>query len=691
MWCSQMYDSGLQWYSHPAYVGVDWSLVLLGYKPLDMAQPHTLWSTDAHNLTIAQETNGAISVNFGNDRTTTNEYQTPSGLLTKWACHMVAVTYVHATKTVTVYVGDWNGNFHTASGAPSQVQGGGDGALQIGLVDSSAPGSLATYRSMDGFVDDACVYLGHAITAAEAAKLHAQCGYTAPISYPQSKGHRNNPWNRGAVTGSPTLYTSSAAAATQLNADRQLHANAINYYQFDDPIYVVSGAYRKNPANCRPFTNMRYDGSVDAALNGNWADVPVPYLGTGNAEAFGPAGGSDGHCTIYCPDTDEVWDMGVFRDTNYWQARVTTTSGSPNVTLDPTANPAVFPSGATITGQGTFPGGTTVLTPWDGTKVVMSANATVTGTGEMDITPVSPEEGYTCVYGNKLSQFSVDPGFFEYPRQNEGARATGIPGIYGTPTIAELQSPDPIPHAVALVVPRARSYPAAFWPAQRTDGSSGSGYALVEGMWLRLKQDPATTALIAAMPYPAGRKLALACQQYGAIIVDSTGYNCNFPVEDGLQFATVNGYNAYTQDAVGVTGTGGIFKGGDPYDGGNLSGFPWANFEVIDPTLANPTSGTQPRLSAPIGLSGHRTNNWVTLNWLDQALAQSFNIYSFAGGSYTLVASSQFPSYTLWYPSAGPLQLAVTAVNGGGESAKSAVLTPLFTARSRRRNRTNLG
>jgi hypothetical protein len=693
-WLQRATASQVQWYTHPSY-GSDFTLIAGGFKPLDMTVGRLLWKTDQHNLTVAIETNGAVTFNVGGNRTIgTNEYQTAAGFVSKFACHMLAVAFVQSTKTVTIYSGDWNGNFQSSTGVLTNTPGtnGGAGSLCMGGVDGLAAGTLSAYQGSEAFVDDATILIGHALTLAEAQNLHVQSGYTGAISYPQSKGHRNNPWNRGATTGNPTLYASSAAAATQLNADRQLNTNSINYYQFDDPFYIVSGAYRKNPANCRPFLNMRYDGSVDAPLNANFSDVPVPYLGTGNAAAFGPAGGSDGHCTIYCPDTDEVWDMGVMQ--NYggtWPVRIAATNGSPNITLDLTCPPAPFLSGAVITAAG-FAAGTTVTTPWDGTKVVLSNSYTgTTGTITATVTPASGS-GYNMVYGNKLSQVSLDPGYFEPPRSNMGARATGIPGFYGTPLISELLSPNPITHAIPLVVPRARSFPAAVYPAQRTDGSSGGSYALIEGMWLRLRQDGPTTALIAAMPYPAGRKLALACQQYGAIIVDSTGYNMNIPVEDHLQFAVVNGYDAYGADSISGVGTGGIFQGGNPYDSGNLSGFPWANFEVIDPTLANPASGTQPTLSAPTGLSGVRTNNYVTLTWVDQTLAQYYNVYSVTPGpTYTKIANSMFPQYSFWYPQVGGTVFAVTAVNGGGESAKSASILPPFPVRSRRRVRTVVG
>jgi hypothetical protein len=223
------------------------------------------------------------------------------------------------------------------------------------------------------------------------------------------------------------------------------------------------------------------------------------------------------------------------------------------------------------------------------------------------------------------------------------------------------------------------------WPAQRTDGST-SAYTLSEGMWLRLKQDSATTALIAAMPYAAGRAIATACQQYGLIITDSTGYDNVFEAENYSQLAAVGGYNAYTADSSGGTGSGGIFQGGSSYGtaGGNLYGFPWANFEQIDPNLANPAYASQPLLSAPASLGGVLTADYANLTWGDQALASYYNVYSVtAGPTYTLIAESQFPQYTLWYP--GVTQFAVTAVNGGGESAKSGTLALTTSLPVRRR------
>jgi hypothetical protein len=447
----------------------------------------------------------------------------------------------------------------------------------------------------------------------------------------------------------------------------------------------VSGAYRKNPANCRPLTNVRYDGSSDPELNAAFADTPIPYLGTANASAFAPPTGSDGHILIICPDTDEAWDVGVFTGLSHYIIVATTTNLSPNLTLDASANPAVFTSGAAVTGTD-IPGGTTVLTPWDGTKVVLSQNATGAATGEVNVTPASGS-GYYSIYGNKRTQISLDPGFYQSDGTFWGARATGIPLMYGNILISELQNAVnngvPIPHAVSMTTTYANQV--VIWPAQRTDGST-SAYTLSEGMWLRLKQDTTTSGLIAAMPYPAGRAIATACQQYGLIITDSTAYDNVFEAECHSQFAALHGYTPYSQDSLGVTGSGGIFKGGSPYGtpGGNLYGFPWANFEQIDPNLANPAYASQPLLSAPAGLSGTLTADYAKLTWSDQTLASYYNVYAVsAGPTYTLIAESQFPQYTLWYPSA--TQFAVTAANGGGESAKSATLALSVSVPPRRR------
>jgi hypothetical protein len=149
-------------------------------------------------------------------------------------------------------------------------------------------------------------------------------------------------------------------------------------------------------------------------------------------------------------------------------------------------------------------------------------------------------------------------------------------------------------------------------------------------------------------------------QQYGAIITDKNGWAPIFEGEDRTQFLTVNGYDAYTADSSGGAGSGGILKGGSPYESGNLSGFPWQYCEIVDPSAANPAWAGQPLLSAPVVSGYQKLSDHVILGWQDQALAEYYNVYNVtAGPTYTLIAQSDFPQYSLGSPTAKPSPPAV--------------------------------
>jgi hypothetical protein len=310
---------------------------------------------------------------------------------------------------------------------------------------------------------------------------------------------------------------------------------------------------------------------------------------------------------------------------------------------------------------------------------VLSANATATATVGVTVQPASGL-GYSCIYGNKLTQVSLDPGFYGYPRGNMGARSSGVPCFYGIATIAELQaavvgsSNTPIPHALVMELPSTEPYTYA-WPAQRTDGSTA--HHIKTGHWVRIQQTPAATAAIAALPSKLGRVLATALQNNGGVILDTTGYNVVLQAEDLTQFDVVNGWNPYADDSDGVVGAGGILGGLNPYNTGVLQNFPWAYLEVLDANHANPAWAGQPLLSAPT-ITGHqKLSDHVIVGWQDQVLASYYNVYSVSAGPvYTLIAQSDFPQYSLWSPTGSQTTFVVTAVNGGGESARSQAVTP---------------
>jgi hypothetical protein len=185
-------------------------------------------------------------------------------------------------------------------------------------------------------------------------------------------------------------------------------------------------------------------------------------------------------------------------------------------------------------------------------------------------------DGWHARWGGRMTGVSISPGYFPAPM---GATGTSLPLLGGLMRIDELQAGH-IDHALALAIPGAKAG-AYVWPAQRSDGSSTSPTAIVEGTRLRLDPDLDVAAL--RLP-PLAEQMALAAQRYGIVIRDISGA-VTFYGED----PTPTGTDPYPA----------IY--GNRYPDQVLARFPWSRLEVVAaPGESTIDDATAARVSVPV-------------------------------------------------------------------------------------------
>ncbi len=165
---------------------------------------------------------------------------------------------------------------------------------------------------------------------------------------------------------------------------------------------------------------------------------------------------------------------------------------------------------------------------------------------------------WSACWGGRLDNASRGPGVFA---GGFGATATGLPNSGGMVSLADVKAGG-IDPALSLQVPNA-ARGVFSWPAQRSDGSDDSPFAMPEGTRLRLDARVDVHKLGLS---PIGVMIAKAAQRYGFIVSDKSG-------------------------AVAVVGEGvGAAPGSsqDPWpaltkmpDYEVLKGFPWASLQVL--------------------------------------------------------------------------------------------------------------
>lgn len=186
-------------------------------------------------------------------------------------------------------------------------------------------------------------------------------------------------------------------------------------------------------------------------------------------------------------------------------------------------------------------------------------------------TASTPGSGWTACWGGRLDHVSTSAGYFT---NGFGASASGLAIIGGAVNIAEARSGH-IDHALALAIPDPAPWKEVTWPAQRSDGSSGSRSSIAEGTRFRL--DPSIDVDTLDLT-PLAKMIALAAQQYGFIVSDKSGA-VSVIAQDGAAAVTRSGGNPWSK-----------LLGGTPsYK--ILDGFPWSSLQVVRPEFVRAAVG----------------------------------------------------------------------------------------------------
>lgn len=173
--------------------------------------------------------------------------------------------------------------------------------------------------------------------------------------------------------------------------------------------------------------------------------------------------------------------------------------------------------------------------------------------------------GWAACWGGRLDHVSASPGYFT---NGFGASASGLAIIGGAVNIAEARSGH-IDHALALAIPDPAPWHDVSWPAQRSDGSSGSQSSIPEGTRFRL--DPSIDVASLHLS-PIATMIARAAQQYGFIVSDKSGA-VSVIAQDGTAAVTKGTGNPWTK-----------LLGGTP-SYRILDGFPWSSLQVVQPNF----------------------------------------------------------------------------------------------------------
>jgi hypothetical protein len=112
-------------------------------------------------------------------------------------------------------------------------------------------------------------------------------------------------WNEPVASSAP-LASNSAAMVTEVRRQVLTYGQWINTWQYSVPVYTV-------PAH-QPRVRVTLDAN-DRTLQRDFASVPLP------ADAR-PAGGTDGHLTVYQPSRDTLWEFWkLSKGPDGWHAR----------------------------------------------------------------------------------------------------------------------------------------------------------------------------------------------------------------------------------------------------------------------------------------------------------------------------------------------------------------------------------
>ncbi|MDO5681547.1 MAG: hypothetical protein Q4G46_01790 [Propionibacteriaceae bacterium] len=127
----------------------------------------------------------------------------------------------------------------------------------------------------------------------------------------------------------------------------------------------------------------------------------------------------------------------------------------------------------------------------------------------------NPQGQWEACWGGKIDNAKESIGTFP---DGYGASASGLSQLAYTIRHQEMVNGE-INHIIAVGLPEITAWPAANWPANRTDGSY-TGVAITMGQIMRL---PADLDIDAMKLSPAARTIAKAAQDYGIMLTETSG------------------------------------------------------------------------------------------------------------------------------------------------------------------------
>jgi hypothetical protein len=177
-------------------------------------------------------------------------------------------------------------------------------------------------------------------------------------------------------------------------------------------------------------------------------------------------------------------------------------------------------------------------------------------------------DGWHACWGGRIDHVSTSPGFFPGAF---GATATGLPVVGGMVSFADVRR-GAIDHAVALTIVDPAPWRVVSWPAQRSDGSSGSKSPIAEGTRFRL--DPSIDVDRLNLT-PLAKMIAKAAQRYGFIVIDKAG-----------AVSVIGESGQSVQAKTGVNPWGAIIGKTPSYL--TMRNFPWDKLEALPRNYGKP-------------------------------------------------------------------------------------------------------
>ena len=176
--------------------------------------------------------------------------------------------------------------------------------------------------------------------------------------------------------------------------------------------------------------------------------------------------------------------------------------------------------------------------------------------------------GWSACWGGHIPDTTTSAGYFD---GGFGTTATGLAGSAGAVHIDDVRD-GRIDHAIAFAVVDAASWKTFSWPAQRSDGWSGSSSPVMEGQRFKLPESVDVDVLPMS---PIGKMVARAAQTYGMVVTDKSGVVA-IGAESGKEQAALTGRDPWT----GLLGEAKSYS--------VLHDFPWDQLQALPRDYGEP-------------------------------------------------------------------------------------------------------